>query len=394
MFFYSRVLPVSGAIPLPGKDMPDASWQQHMRFGEIAVFSFGANSGELLKPKGDAPQLPVEEVCMIFGSRYTARLYAKNAFLARPDTVFVLYDRRGRWLSTRSRDGESRRNPGLGLAWILLQFPLMALYGTAAILALSAIAAHYVGTEAIRPAEMSSQELSSLFAGGLVLGAFGRLLFELIRWHLVQWHGKPARAPIGSPEREKLYRRMAKRDSPGLLVPVEVSLVPATVDWPVPEKYNEWAATLERYGFSHFGQYKTPETKGFLDFWYCDERGLTAIIAALPTKGMWLTAFTRYEDDSSFSAANKHSTGVDSHPLRKAIFLGPDVTADAVIENAFSKRPDGQRRKPTLENLLDDYKRAWRRSVEWRRARGITAEEIKRIDELRGKALAVGAVVR
>jgi|SRR5579872_4049252 len=394
MFFYSRVLPVTGAIPTPGKDMSGATWQEQMRFAEIAGFSFDGKSGQLLKPKGEVPQLPVEEVCMIFGSRYTARLYAKNAFLARPQSVFTLYDRRGRWLSTRSREGESRRNPGLGLAWILLQFPLLALCGTAAILAVSAIAAHYVGTEAIRPTEMSSQELSSLLTGGLVLGAFGRLLFELIRWHLVKWHGKPARAPIGSPEREKLYRRMAKTNSPTLMVPLEVSLVPATVDWPVPEKYDEWAATLKSHRFLHFGQFSTPETKGYVDFWYCAEQNLTAAVATLPTKGMWLTVFTRYEDGSSFAALNKESTGIDSHPLRKAMFLGPEVTAEAVIEYALSNRPEGRRRTPTPDNLMDDYRRFWRMSVEWRRPRGITAEEIKRVDERRGKALAVGAITR
>ena len=76
MFFYSRVLPVSGAIPTPGKDITGASWQQEMRFGEIALFNFDAKSGQLLGPKARVPQLPVQEVCMIFGSRYAARASA------------------------------------------------------------------------------------------------------------------------------------------------------------------------------------------------------------------------------------------------------------------------------------------------------------------------------
>jgi hypothetical protein len=394
MFFYSRVLPATGAIPAPGKDMPGAQWQQHMHLGEIAVFSFDAKSAQLLKPKGDAPRLPIEEVCMIFGSRYTARLYAKKAIIGRPQTVVCLYDRRGRWIFTRSREGESRRNPGLGLAWILVQFPLLAFYGTVAILALSAMAAHSLGTEAIRPTEMSSRELSSLFTAGLVLGAFGRLLFELIRVRLVAWYGKPAQAPVGSPQREKLYRRIAKAGSSGLLVPLDVSLIPTKAEWPVPEKFEEWVASLVSHGFQHFAEFSTPQTKGFLDFWYLPEQDLTAIIATLPTKGMWLTVFTRYEDGSSFSAANKNSTGVDSPPLRKVVFLGPEATAGAVIEHALSKRPEGQRRTPTPQNLLDDYKSGWRMSVAWRRARGTTVEEIKRVEELRGKALAIGASTR
>ncbi|HYM75279.1 MAG TPA: hypothetical protein VE377_04805 [Candidatus Dormibacteraeota bacterium] len=390
MFFYSRVLPASGAIPTPGNDMPGASWLQHMRLGEIAVFSLDAESRQVLKPKGEVARLPVEEVCMIFGSRYTARFYARNAIISRPQTMVVLYDRRGRWLSTRTREGETRRNPGLGLAWILLQFPLLAVYGTLAILALSALGTYYFGTEPMHVTEMASQQLSSLFAAGLMVGAFGRLLFELVRMRLVIWHGKPARSPMGSQEREKMYRRMARTRSSGLLVPLDVTLVPAQVEWPLPEKYREWAASLEKHGFQHSGQFDTPETKGAVDFWFNSEKELTAIIATLFTKGMWLTVFTRYEDGSSFSACNKDSTGLDSHPQRKGTYLGPDASAEAVIEYALSNRPGGAIRRPTPENLLEDYKKFWRISVEWRRARGTTAEEIKRVDEHRGKAKAAG----
>lgn len=157
MFFYSRVLPVSGAIPTPGKDMPGASWQQEMRFGEIALFNFDAKSGQLLGPKARVPQLPVQEVCMVFGSRYAARVSAKGQIAAHPQMVTVLYDRRGRWLSTRSRDGETRRNPGLGLAWILLQFPLLAIYGTLAIVAFSHLTSSYLDAEPIRLGELSQQ---------------------------------------------------------------------------------------------------------------------------------------------------------------------------------------------------------------------------------------------
>jgi len=137
-----------------------------MRFGEIALFNFDAKSGQLLGPKAKVPQLPVQEVCMVFGSRYAARASASGQIAAHPQMLTVLYDRRGRWLSTRWREGETGRNPGLGLAWILLQFPLLAIYGTISVLALSAIGASYFGIEPIRIAEMSSQQLSNLFTGG------------------------------------------------------------------------------------------------------------------------------------------------------------------------------------------------------------------------------------
>jgi len=390
MFFYSRVLPVSGAIPTPGKDITGASWQQEMRFGEIALFNFDAKSGQLLGPKARVPQLPVQEVCMIFGSRYAARASARGQIAAHPQMLTVLYDRRGRWLSTRSREGETRRNPGLGLAWILLQFPLLAIYGTISVLALSAIGASYFGIEPIRITEMSSQQLSNLFTGGFLVGGFGRLMFELIRMRLLVWHGRPALAPVGSPEREKLYRRVAKKGDSCRLVPPEVSLVPATVEWPVPEKHSEWSAVLQSRGFQRRGEFTSPETKAGHDFWFKADEDLTALIATLPTRGMWLAVFTRYEDGSSFCALNKLPTGMDHDPKSEKVFLGIEASAETVIEHALKNRPERQRRRPTADNLLDDYRIGWRKSVGWRRSRGTTPEEVKRVDQGRGQPKAVG----
>jgi hypothetical protein len=371
--------------------MPGASWRREMRFGEIALFNFDAKSGQLLGPKARVPQLPVQEVCMVFGSRYAARASARGQIAAHPQMLTVLYDRRGRWFSTRSREGENRRNPGLGLAWILLQFPLLAIYGTLAMVAFSHLTASYLDAEPIRLGELSQQQLSSLLAGGLILGGFGRLLFELIRIRLLVWHGRPALAPVGSPEREKLYRRVAKGGASGRLVPPEVSLVPAIVEWPVPEKHSEWSAVLQSRGFQRRGEFTSPETKAGHDFWFKADEDLTALIATLPTRGMWLAVFTRYEDgSSSFCALNKLPTGMDHDPKSVKAFLGMDASAEAVIEHALKNRPQGRRRRPTADNLLDDYKTGWRRSVEWRRSRGTTPEEVKRVDQGRGQPKAVG----
>ncbi|HKV79473.1 MAG TPA: hypothetical protein VJP02_15095 [Candidatus Sulfotelmatobacter sp.] len=96
---------------------------------------------------------------------------------------------------------------------------------------------------------------------------------------------------------------------------------------------------------------------------------------------MWLAVFTRYENGTSFCAMNKLPTGMDYDPRSERVFLGTDASAEAVIEYALKNRPEGQRRRPTTNNLLDDYKTAWRKSVEWRRSRGTTPEEVKRVDQ-------------
>jgi hypothetical protein len=290
--------------------------------------------------------------------------------------------------------GENGESVEWGYLFWSLQFPLMAVYGTISLLALSAIGASYFGIEPIRITGMSSQQLSSLFTGGLLVGGFGCLLLELIRIWLLAWHGRPALAPVGSPEREKLYRRVAKDGGSCRLVPPEVSLVPATVEWPVPEKHSEWSAVLQSAGFQHLGQFVSPEVRAGHDFWFRPDQDLTAIVATLPGQGMWLAVFTPYEDGSSFCAMNKLPTGMDFPPKRKAVYLGLEASAEALIEHVLKNRPEGQRRRPTADNLLDDYKMGWRTSIEWRRARGTTAEEVKRVDERRGQPKAIGAMSR
>lgn len=390
MFFYSHVAPVHNAIPTPGKDMPDASWRQHMGLGDVALFLLDAKSGQLLRPRHEVPQLPVQEVCMIFGSRYTARLDARGHVMSKPQVLAVLYDRRGRWLSTRSRDGETRRNPGLGLAWILLQFPLLAICGALGLLAVSYSSAWYFGIGAIRLNELSQPQIVRLLAGGLMLGGFARLLLEFVRVKLVAWHARAALAPVGSPQREKMYRRIAKQGGGNRLLPSGVSLEPATIEWPVPEKHAEWTAVLQAHGFQHLGQFQEVETKGGLDIWFDTEHDLTGIVLMLPTRGMWLAVFTRYEDGSSFSAANKLPAGMDLPPRKKTVYLGLEASAESVIDRALRDRPEGIRRRPSAENLLDDYKKSWKDSVDWRRMRGTTAEEIRRLDQARGEPRAIG----
>ncbi len=80
---------------------------------------------------------------------------------------------------------------------------------------------------------MSPQDLKSLIAAGLLLGVFGRLIFEVVRRGLaVVWHAQPALAEMGSPAREKLYQRLAKNSGTALLVPRDITFTPAAGNWP------------------------------------------------------------------------------------------------------------------------------------------------------------------
>jgi len=390
MFTDSRLLPASGAFPKPGQDIGGTPWQQHMRPGEIALFTFDAKTGQPLTAKCVPPQSPVSEYCSAFRSMYMARRVAKGRVRSHPHVITALWDKRGRWLATMSREGEDRRNPGVGLAWILFQFPLFAFLGTLVILAISALSARYFNTEPLHWERMTPQELYGIIVAGLLLAATGRLLFEIVRRRLVLRYTRPARQPIGSPEREKLYERLARTNNSSLLIPLDITLTPTSIDWPAPEKYAEWTDVLRREGFERLGAYLIPETQVQADYWFHSEEDLTATIANHSKAGMWLCVFTRSEDWSSFGVANKKPVPIDPHPTKRIVYSGPDASAEVVLDQARRGRPEGARRRPTTDNILPDYATSWRQYVEWRRARGTTAEEYKRVAESKARAKAAG----
>lgn len=390
MFTDSRLLPASGAFPKPGQDISGTPWQHYMRPGEIGLFTFDAKTGQPLTAKYEVPETPVSEYCTAFSSMYMARLIAKGRVRSHPQVITVLYDKRGRWLATMSREGEDRRNPGLGLAWILVQFALLAFFGTLFIFAVSALSAHWFGTEPLVWERTSPQELNGLICAGLLLAGLGRLLFKLGRRQLLLRLLRPALQPIGSPQRDKFYKRLEKTNKPNLLVPLDVTFTPTTIDWPSPEKYTAWTELLRCEGFQQLGTFLIPEAQVLADYWFHPQEDLTATIPRHPTAGMWLSVFTRYEDWSSFCVANKKPVPIDPHPTKKIVYLGPDAGGETVLEKARRDRPIGARRRPTRDNILPDYATSWRQYVEWRRARGTTADEYKRVAETKARAKAAG----
>ena len=156
-------------------------------------------------------------------------------------------------LGTMSREGEDRRNIGLGLAWLLFQMPLCALFGTLAILALSEISARTLGSERMHWESMSSQEWTGLIVAGMLLGGAVRLVFEYVRGRLVLYLTRAAREPVGSPGREAFYQRLARTNNSSLLLPLDITFEPTKIEWQSMEKYQAWFDGLRREGFELLG---------------------------------------------------------------------------------------------------------------------------------------------
>ena len=277
------------------------------------------------------------------------------------------------------------------MAWVLFQFPLWAFFGTLAILAVSEILARYLGTDRIHWENMSSQEWSGLVVVGMFLGGTARFVFEYIRGCLVLHLTRDARQPVGSPGREKFYKWIARTNNSSLLLPLDITFEPTTIEWISAEKHQSWSEALRREGFELAGAYQIREVRLDLELWFRRDDDLVAEVVNHPQAGMWIGAFTRYEDWSSFGVSNKKNFGlIDPHPTKKVVHLGADATVEQVIDKARRERPENVRRKVVPENILSDYATSWRQIAEWRRACGTSAAEYKWISERKAEAKAKG----
>jgi hypothetical protein len=377
---YTRLLPVTGAIPKAGEDIKTpALWKESLRRGEVALFCFDATTGELLNLTGAAPESPMLESCTAVPSLFMARHLARGLLQKNPQMLYVLYNKDGQWLETITRTAVQRRSEGLHWARMLLQVPVLAAAGTLILIVGWRL---LFASEPIKPwRELSLSTLALLVFIGLMVGVALKSIIQVIQISLWVWNTRSARAPMGSPAREKFYQALAKK--PRLLTPIEITLQPVSISWPQPSLYEEWTGVLRQSGFEHFGGYLIPEVKIYEDFWLNSGEGFIAGIVHHPKRDMWMNTLTRYQDGSSFTVANKDETGLDPHPQKKIVYLGSQASAHDVLETARRQRPQAQRRVPTRENILEDYKKGWREYVEWSRARGRTPEELKRIDERR-----------
>jgi hypothetical protein len=350
---------------------------------EVALFCFDAESGRPLKVNGEVPETPVSEYCMAFRDRLHAKKVGRGTVILHPHVTCALYNSRGKWLETVSRQGVRRRNEGLGLALLILQFPLLAMLGLAAIVAVSEL---YSAAKHTRPpdwASLSQTDWASLAVIGLFLGACARLLVHGLHLAAICLHGRPARQPFGSPGREGFYRQLVREQGPNLLVPREITFQPCVIEWLQPEKHEEWAAVLRQGGFQLHGQYLIPEVKVELEFWFSSDENLMAEIVNHREVGMWLAAFTRYRDGSSITVSTKIPSGLDSHPAKKKIYVGRDAPTSEMLDRLRTERPPTGQIQPRSENILSLYRQDWIEFIDWRRSRGTSLEEYKRIDARR-----------
>lgn len=374
----TRLLPVRGPAPKPGEDVESASWIDHIRPRECALFCLDRNTGEVLTSSGKLPETLVRRYCTAFKSRFLAKDVARYLRAAHPNMVCVLYSSKGRWLETVAVDGVQRRNPGLGLALVLLRFPLWVVLGTLELMLVLGLSGFDKRIANFQWSAITQGNWIAILFAGLYVGAATHGIFYLCRLFYYRWRTRLARRPIGTPGRDAFYRQLARE--PNVLTPRDITFEPVNIQWLNPENHFAWTNTLKRESFQHVGQYRIPETGTDVEFWININENFTASIANFPSRGMWLAIFTRYQDGSSFNVANKNRTGLSEHPRKKVVYLGWQATAEDVLSQVRALRPATVQLTPTLENTLPEYIKNWREYMDWRRTTKITEAEYRVLD--------------
>src|SRR5215813_11410606 len=244
-----RLLPARGEFPYPGKDSSGTSWQNGMKTGEVALFYFDAQTLEPRKADGAPPDTPITEYCLVYGSLSRACQIAAGAVVLHSQILCAIYAKSGKWLETRTREGVRRRNEGVGLILLLFRGALLPALATLILIFGSQRLANRLGTESIRWGELTPQEKVGVIWLGASAAIIAWYIAASVRNRILIWQARPALAPIGSPLREKLYKALAKNKGRNLLVPTEITLQEAVIEWPDHHKYELWSRALRDEGF-------------------------------------------------------------------------------------------------------------------------------------------------
>ncbi len=376
----SRTIGIGGVYPVPGQDLQAAPWMELMKAGEYAVFYFD-RAGQILQPTGEKAPAPMHEICLVFHDKKAARLVMRGARMMIPGVTVAMYDKRGRWLETQNREGVRRRKEDLDFALFMLQIPLLTALGTILLggSTLYSIVRHQEPIDWQR--FTINQWLGSVIIG-LFIGAFLKLLWTAGREAYIVRASRGGRAPMGSKERDQFYKQLEKAKSV-TSTPLDVELERTEIAWPDSALHDAWAASLNSLGFEPAGSYNIVRSPSCIEFFIHPAHRITANCTLGPRADMWTEMVTRYEDGTAFIVSAHESPGLDPHPKRTTVRLPRTATVEEILQKMLAERPQKPMEIPQKDEVVTRFKKSWREYMEWRRAKGTSAEEYKRVDQKR-----------
>lgn len=378
-----RLLPANGEVPAPAADWAPSSrneWLQLLDKNEVALFYTDRQTNLLLTADGKPAEESAFKYCVAFRSRFYAELVARRTTAKHQQMLCSMYDSHGRWIETYSRHGVRRRNPLLRSVTSALLYASAIIGCCLAIILASAAFPSQFGGDRIRWTQLSTTMQSGVVVAGVLCTILLVVGYNTVRKVIYKWAAWPSKAPWGSLRREYFYKQLAA-ESPALFVPAEITLDPSQITWPSGEKYRTWSICLERNGFRRVGSFAASEARLELEFWLNDSEGFCAEIASRKQTEMRLSVTTYYGNNESFCVTNRDQGVIEPRPGDQISYLGPQSTAEELIEKARRDRPAAPPEHQDPATLIDEYRRRWRENVLWLREHRLTPQQRKLLSE-------------
>jgi hypothetical protein len=177
---------------------------------------------------------------------------------------------------------------------------------------------------------------------------------------------------LGRPGREAVGRRALARQ------PDHITLLPSSRTPSEPAR--RILDTLGKSGFKPAGAFTVKEMAMLpVELMVDPAASATAAVYEHPAAGVWFDIYSHYADGSSltFSTA-RLGGGLDARPDHKVERL-PGLDAAALLTRFLAARPSGELRPVTAAGAPGAFAAAYAESVAWRKARGLSAEEVERV---------------
>jgi hypothetical protein len=149
-------------------------------------------------------------------------------------------------------------------------------------------------------------------------------------------------------------------------------------EWKDSGAVEAYAAPLAARGFRDAGVQAVREMPGVVvHFLVQPEERVAACIYEHPRIGTWLDLVCSYQDGTGATYSTSKSTGLDTRPGQRKV-NAPEMGSAALYERLLRERPTGDLEEWSIENVAGKFESAYARETNWRKNKGISADEVAR----------------
>jgi hypothetical protein len=156
--------------------------------------------------------------------------------------------------------------------------------------------------------------------------------------------------------------------------------------WQNPDPAAGVASSMQSLGFQDAGTYRIPELPGVIVQLMANSSDRQyAAIYEHPKAGSWFEIFCRFADGTSATYSTSRPSGLDPRPGHPVVNL-PGARPQALVERARAESQGKGITPATRDSAVKVFEDAYADATKYRKAIGISAEEVGRVASRRKAA--------